>query len=171
MQHLWEFDFIVRTVLLWGPQMNLMYLLRTLGSTNEPQALWTNGNWVPCCTSKNVISLLLISCLSVFFKCLFLTFLKQFFFLDLVALCILGFCLYVCMYVICLPGALEGQKRISNPLWLELTVLSLCGSGRNRTWSLCNYLSNPAFIPWAHLTLLVFYCFLGARTVFHEEKL
>lgn len=34
------------------------------------------------------------------------------------------FCLPVCMCTTCVPGALGGQKRASDPLGLELQVLS-----------------------------------------------
>lgn len=39
------------------------------------------------------------------------------------------FCLYVCLCTTCMPVACESQKRVSDPLELELQVIMSCHVG------------------------------------------
>lgn len=56
---------------------------------------------------------------------------------SFILLCVLEFCLHVCLYTTCIPGALRDQKRESYSLELELQmVLSHYGGAGNETWSL-----------------------------------
>lgn len=53
-------------------------------------------------------------------------------------LCVWAFCLHVCLYIMCVPGATRGQKRVSDPQELKLQMLLSCYvSARNQTQVLC----------------------------------
>lgn len=61
------------------------------------------------------------------------------FYQDLLIFVFCAWLLPACVYIICVPGAREGQKRGSNPLEMELQVIVSYHVGcENWTYILCN---------------------------------
>lgn len=60
-----------------------------------------------------------------------------------------GFCLYVCLCTVCMPGSFGGQKRVFCSLELELeTVVSHWVGAENLTWALCKSSHWTSVQPW-----------------------